>query len=215
MKKYSWFPVILLVLTLGLFGCGTTNKPQGTAGTVSDSPKNTPQEAQAQAVNVGETFTVPDMFEITFQNAEWADVIVNTEYGGFTTSNPSGYYGSSTTMEQDEPDTSYLVIHASIKNIGTAVETIEGPLCHPGNISSKVKINDKYDLESYGIVIESNIGFDAKIDPLKTDDVIFVARVSDELKDQFENCEITLSIYEDDSDAFAEKPSYIYTATFQ
>lgn len=213
MKKYSWFPVILLVLTLGLFGCGTTNKPQGTAGTVSDSPKNTPQEAQAQVVNVGETFTVPDMFEITFQNAEWADLIAYTNDSGFTTSNLSEY-GGKVVMEQDEPDTSYLVIHASIKNIGTAVETIEGGV-YPANISSKVKINDKYDLESYGAVIDSGLGFDSEIDPLKTDDVIFVVRVSDELKDQFENCEITLSIYEDDSDAYAEKPSYIYTATFQ
>ena len=94
-----------------------------------------------------------------------ADLIAYTNDSGFTTSNLSEY-GGKVVMEQDEPDTSYLVIHASIKNIGTAVETIEGGV-YPANISSKVKINDKYDLESYGAVIDSSLGFDSEIDPLK------------------------------------------------
>lgn len=214
MKRKSLLLSIPLALTLGLCGCSVqaeVGEPT-VAGSVSDNTgTEEKKEPEAQAVNVGEMFTVPDMFEITLHNAEWQDEM------------KSGNETFGTVYGPDEQDASYLVINATVKNIGTTNESLSSfGVNSSAHLGAQFKINDKYELDAEARVVYSGedgfAGTDFEIEPLKTQEVKFYASVSDEIKNAFEGVELTLAARQPNEEGvweMDEEPIGTYVANFQ
>lgn len=212
MKRKSLLLSIPLALSLGLCGCNVQAEVEEPAvsGSVSDNTGvEEEKEPEAQAVNVDEMFTVPDMFEITLHNAEWKDALISGDPNGFNIT-----YG------EDEADSTYLVINATIKNIGATNESLGIGLNSSSHLGAAFKINDKYEIDARGTIplTGDRIGTDYEIEPMKTAEVQFYASVSDEIKNAFEGVELTLAARQPNEEGVWEmdkEPIGTYVANFQ
>ncbi|WP_143758336.1 hypothetical protein [Collinsella sp. An307] len=173
---------IALVLSASVVlvaGCSATTSNSGsvTVGDVNDSTGHNVDASGPTHVGVGETFTIPDMFEVTLDSAEWLDEVV-LHGDGWTS-----------TVGQRTEGASYFVIRATVKNIGTAAQSVgSGKTAH---LTASYKINDTYDIEP-DIVVDTETGHNYEIGPLMGGNVFIYGLVSNEIKDQFEKCDVTL-----------------------
>lgn len=195
MKKTGYLLISLcLVLIVGMGGCSHSsadNDEENTAiaqqgdhdndtdkGAIETQQEEQQATSKVKKVNVGKTFTIPDMFEVTLNSAEWQDEVV---FEGD---------GISTTMEKQREGASYFVVSATVKNIGTGNETV-GHMNAGVNLSGSFKINDSYDIEA-SMVVDDEGTARWDIGPLMTNNVIIYGTVSDEIRDSFKNCTFIL-----------------------
>ena len=181
------FATLCLTLAIGGGGCSSSAPDTPNSGSTSSGKVETQKqdsEAKPEKVSVGKTFTIPDMFEVNLDSAEWRDEVV------------LGDDSVTITMGEQREGASYFVIKATVKNIGTSNESVGNG--GSANLCSSFTINDKYN-------IEANMGVDNisnfyEIEPLMTADVYIYGAVSNELKDSFESCELTLTANKPDED---------------
>lgn len=203
-----------LMIAIVLGGCATSKgngsyaekATKNTIETISSSAKaraksTASKEASGTKVKVGEQFEIPGMFEITLGPAEWRDQV---SYSGD---------GISYTYGEQKPDSSYFVITADVKNIGTEDETVGSDFAC--NLSSNLKINNKYKISS-DMMVED--GGQSPIGPMLSSRVIIYGRVSNEIKNVFESCTLKLTAQQPDEDGRWHSdatPEGIYTAQYQ
>lgn len=186
---------------IGIAGCSSNTQP---GSNETDNPANTPIETnEPEQVEIGEMFTIPGMFEVTLESAEWRDEV---SFG-----NSSFKITPGTAVD----GATYYVITAKIKNIGTAKEEIG--MGETNHLASIFKFNNTYDIDA-NMVVDTGSGYTDEIDPLMEENVVIYGSVSDEIKDQFEDCQLTLTARQPDDEGvwtIGEDPLGEYTATFE
>lgn len=137
---------------------GSSNKIENK---VDKKDKNTKKEAEN--IHIGQTITIGDIMELTFESTEWNDEI--------KPSNTSGVYS----YYEDKEGEKYFVIKGKVKNIA-------GEDLDLGNVSqSKIIVNDTYKAD-VTFKAEKNDGssFFGDVKPLQTLNFIAFASLSDE-----------------------------------
>lgn len=170
---------------MGLSACGSTaetsKKEVSTVTGISvDNTKSDDgkKESGPTQINVGETFTIPDMFEVTLGSAEWTTIV--------EPSDTSNFY----TYHDEQEGKSYYVIHGTLKNIGTETFRLGGGVTV--HLSASMKMNGKYDIDA-NVEVDDGSSFASDIEPLISKPLLIVASASNEIKDAFEGCEVTLT----------------------
>lgn len=200
MNKHNLIAIPLcLVLTFAISGCAHETNGNGSselvsgakeavAGAVRDATNEVKETLEPQQVSAGEAFTIPNMFEITLDSAEWRDD-VSFKSDGF-----------STTFEHERDGVSFFLITGKAKNICTEKESVGSDgMAH---LSAKFNINGTYSIDANIIVDrqDGSVGFE--IDPMMTENIVIYGMVSDEIREEFESCEVTLEANQTDEDGY-------------
>lgn len=168
-----------------LSACTTSSQSESednsaASGSTTDNTKNpkTTKSDEPVEVNVGDTFNISDMFEVTLSSAEWTDEVLPSD--------TSGFYS----YLEDQEEKSWYVIYGTIKNIGTETYSFGGTSAN--HLCASIMMNGKYKIEA-SIKADKGTGFDSEIEPLITKPLLIISSVSDEIKESFESCDLTIT----------------------
>lgn len=183
----------------------TDSAVDGASSALNDARETADDVIDAASVRVGDTVNVSDVFEIRMDSFEWVDEV--------TVGDPDGFYF---TPAMPVEGMSYFVIHGSIKNNGTGKESLSYILDTTSQtLIATYLFNNTYSIEAEIIVDTGDGGYDYSISPLQTAEVIVYGSVSNEIKDQFECCDVTFSALELGSQSFKSIPVGICTMRFE
>lgn len=156
------------------------NRSGAVAGKVVTEVEQTAKSASE--IKIGETITVPDRYEITFNHYEWLDEI--------KVMNNSRTY----TIEQKSDGISYLVLKGTLKNLSNHRSNLSGSPC---GIENSFLINDQYEYMGDKAAYDGNASAELSVDPLVSVNYCVYAAIPNEVKSQFTNAKITLKVNEE------------------
>lgn len=203
----------ILLLSLGITGCQSNDTKESVTKddltvtsqqediekveTVPKKEESTPEKQNTETttdiakdsnslLNLGEVKNCNDIIELQFDSSEWLDTILPTNTSSFYS-----YY-------EDVEGESYFVLKGSIKNI--SADTIDIKF---GSLNS-FKFNDKYtytgSFEAEGKDKSDFFGY--QLAPLTSATCYLYVSVPDEMKDNYEKCDIELG--------FSDLKSYVF-----
>ena len=152
-------------------------------GTITDNTNTEPvNHDNITPVQIGETFRVGDVMEITLESSEWCDEIFP--------SNTSGSYS----YYKDVSGEKFFLIKGELRNLSGEIFDIR----YASN--AQVLINEKYKATA-SLENEETDGksFYGNIKPLQSLNLIIYASISDDLYDACESITLTMSITTDEN----------------